>query len=122
MRSMTIVSALVLMLTAGAALAHAHLQKAVPANGAVLKDSPSNIVLTFSEPAKLTACWLEKTGEPSIKIGGLPESPARDISVPVPQLKPGAYILSWRVVGDDGHVMGGQLKFSVATPAVAPSH
>ena len=122
MRQMSIVSALVLLLTAGAALAHAHLQKAVPADGAVLKEAPSNVVLTFSEPAKLTACWLEKTGEPSIKIGGLPDSPAREISVPVPQLKPGAYVMSWRVVGGDGHVMGGQLKFSVATPAVAPAH
>jgi methionine-rich copper-binding protein CopC len=122
MRQINWVGALLLLLSAGAALGHAHLQKAVPANGAVLNDSPSNIVLTFSEPAKLTACWLEKTGEPSIKIGGLPESPAREVSVPVPQLKPGAYVLSWRVVGDDGHVMGGQLKFSVASPAPVPAH
>jgi methionine-rich copper-binding protein CopC len=122
MRQMKVVSALLLLLAAGAALAHAHLQKTVPASGAELKDPPSNIVLTFSEPTKLTACWLEKTGEPSIKIGGLPDSPAREISVPVPQLKPGAYVLSWRMVGDDGHVTGGQLKFSVATPAAAPSH
>ena len=33
---------------------------------------------------------------------------------PVKPLEPGAYTLTWRAAGDDGHVMTGELKFSIA--------
>jgi methionine-rich copper-binding protein CopC len=114
MQLMKIVSASVLALTATVALAHAHLQKAVPANGALVNASPAAIALTFSEAAKLTACWLQKGNGPKQKIDGLGTTAAREISVPVPQLQPGVYVLSWRAVGEDGHVVPGQIQFTVA--------
>lgn len=104
---------LVLSLAATAVLAHAHLKKAVPADGGVLSATPGNIVLTFSEPATLTACWLQKGAGPKQKVTGLTTTPAQQISVPVPQLAAGSYVLSWRVVGDDGHVLPGQIHFTV---------
>jgi copper transport protein len=115
-------SASILAMTVTVALAHAHLQKAVPANGAVVNASPTSVVLTFSEPAKLTACWLQKGDGPKQKVSGLDLAAAKEISVPVPQpLSPGSYVLSWRVVGDDGHVVPGQIQFTVAgTPSAAP--
>ena len=59
MKVMRVVCALISSLAATAVLAHAHLQKSVPANGAVVNAAPTSVVLTFSEPAKLTACWAE---------------------------------------------------------------
>lgn len=116
-----VASGWVSVLAATAALAHAHLQKAVPADGGVVKASPSNVVLTFSEPARLTACWIQKGDGPKQKITGLATTPAQQISVPVPNLEAGSYVFSWRVVGDDGHVLPGQIHFSVASggPAAA---
>ena len=32
---------------------------------------------------------------------------------PVKPLEPGAYTLTWRAAGDDGHVMTGDVKFSI---------
>ncbi len=114
---MRIMSAVLLSTVATVALAHAHLQKAVPANDAVVKASPASVVLTFSEAARLTACWLQKVDGPKQKIAG-PANASREISVPLPQLQPGSYVLSWRVVGDDGHVVPGQTRFTVgAGPA-----
>jgi methionine-rich copper-binding protein CopC len=118
MRYMTVVGGLMLSLAATAALAHAHLKSAVPADGGVVSTPPANVVLTFSEPAHLTACWIQKGDGPKQKITGLPTTPAQQISVPMPQLEPGTYVLSWRVVGDDTHVVPGQIQFTVsAAPA-----
>lgn len=118
------VGGLVLTLAATAVFAHAHLQKAVPADGGVVNAAPSNVVLTFSEPARLTACWLQKGEAAKQKISGLATTPAKEISVPIPSLDAGSYVLSWRVVGDDGHIMPGQIHFTIApagTPAPQPA-
>jgi len=114
MRYMRIVGGLVLALAATAASAHAHLKKAVPADGAVLSSPPASVVLSFSEPATLTACWLQKGDGPKEKITGLATTPEQQISVQVPKLEAGSYVLSWRVVGDDGHVLPGQIHFTVS--------
>jgi methionine-rich copper-binding protein CopC len=113
MRYMRIVSGLVLALAATMVLAHAHLKKAVPGDGAVVGSAPGSVVLSFSEPATLTACWIQKGDGARQKITGLATTPAQQISVPVPKLEAGTYVLSWRVVGDDGHVLPGQIHFTV---------
>jgi methionine-rich copper-binding protein CopC len=105
---------LVLSLAATVALAHAHLEKAVPADGGVVDTSPANVVLSFSEAAHLTACWIQKGDGPKQKIDGLPTTASSDISVPLPKLDPGSYVLSWKVVGDDTHIVPGQIHFTVS--------
>ena len=105
---------LVLSWVASVALAHAHLKKAVPADGDVVETSPANVVLSFSEPARLTACWIQKGDGLKQKIEGLPTAPAADIAVPLPKLEPGSYVLSWKVVGDDTHIVPGQIHFTVS--------
>jgi len=113
MRYMGIVSGLLPALAATVALAHAHLKKAIPADGAVVGTAPANVVLSFSEPATLTTCWIQKGNGAKQKLTGLATTPAAQISVPIPKLEAGTYVLSWRVVGDDGHVLPGQLHFTV---------
>jgi len=108
------------LLLAGALLsgtlvqAHAHLQTAVPADGSVISAPPATIVLSFSEPARLTALWIQKDGGPKQKLGSLPSEPARRISVAMPHLAPGSYVVSWRVVGPDSHVVPGQIRFTLS--------
>lgn len=116
MRYMRVVSGLVWALAATAVFAHAHLKKAVPADGAVVGTAPASVVLSFSEAATLTACWIRKGDGARQKITGLTTTPAQQISVPVPKLEAGTYVLSWRVVGDDGHVLPGQIHFTVSAP------
>ena len=109
-----VLGGVMLSLAATVALAHAHLKKAVPADGGVVATSPANVALTFSEPARLTACWIQKGDGPKQKISGLPTAPAAEISVPLPQLEPGTYVLSWKVMGDDTHIVPGQIHFTVS--------
>jgi methionine-rich copper-binding protein CopC len=101
-----------LFLLVATAHAHAHLTAAVPADGSAGK-APEQIVLTFSEAARITAMSLQREGEEPRKLTPLPAEMAARITVPLPKLLPGKYTLSWRVVGDDGHVVPGALHFTV---------
>ncbi len=81
--------------------------------------SPSRIVLNFSEAARLTAASIQKGDEPRQRLKPLPAAAARQISVPLPQLTPGSYSATWRVVSEDGHVMSGTLRFTLAPDRAA---
>jgi methionine-rich copper-binding protein CopC len=121
MKIARIACALVLVGCSALAFAHAKLVKAEPANGSTVTVVPTKFVLTFGEPAKLTALSLQKDAEPAKKIGPLPTDASAQISIPAPKLAPGKYVLSWRVVGDDGHVMPGKLSFTVGPSPAATS-
>jgi methionine-rich copper-binding protein CopC len=113
-----------LLMTGVTAGAHAQLASATPADGSVIASAPSNIVLNFSEAARLTVAWIRRDSEPKRKLGQLPTTPARQVSIPVPQLTPGTYEVEWRVVSDDGHVMAGNLHFTLSPGPTAsqPAH
>jgi methionine-rich copper-binding protein CopC len=101
-----------LFLMVATADAHAHLTAVVPAEGSAGK-APEQIVLTFSEAARITAMSLQREGEEPRKLTPLPAEMAARIRVPLPKLSPGKYTLSWRVLSDDGHVVPGVLHFTV---------
>jgi len=114
MKILSLLSGLALITIAVTASAHAHLQKSSPADGSVITTSPANLVLNFSEAARLTALSIQKGSEPEQKLKPLPTTAAQQISVPLPALTPGTYSVSWRVVSDDGHMMSGALHFTLA--------
>jgi copper resistance protein C len=107
-----------LMAVAAGAQAHTHLEGSVPADKSRVK-TPAVIELHFSEAAKLTALTLQKGAEAAQPIKSLPAKAAADLSVPIPALAPGDYVVNWRVAGDDGHVMSGKFAFTVDPAAPA---
>ncbi|HWZ63859.1 MAG TPA: copper resistance CopC family protein [Steroidobacteraceae bacterium] len=113
MRRIILFTLLVLLLGIGVAAAHAHLKQSVPGDGSVLRVSPPQLTLTFSESARLTALWIEPEGGARQKVAPLPASRAAEVTVALPPLKPGKYVIAWRVLGDDGHVVPGQLHFTL---------
>ncbi len=94
--------------------AHVHLKQSVPAEGAVVSGAPTQIVLTFSEPALVTALWIQQDANPRQKLGPVPAEAVATVTVPAPGLKPGKYLVTWRAVSPDKHVMSGQLHFTIA--------
>ena len=117
-------AASILCLLAATAHAHAHLTDSDPREGSAGK-APAQIVLTFSEAARLTAVTLSKEGTETRKLAPPPAMGTR-LTVLLPALTAGQYTLSWRVVGEDGHVTSGALHFTVlehtAAGAGAPQH
>lgn len=119
MKILSLLCGIALITFAVTAEAHAHLQKSSPADNSVITTSPSALVLNFSEAARLTALSIQKGNEPEQKLTPLPTTAAAQISVPLPQLTPGVYMISWHVLSDDGHVMSGALHFTLAAEHAA---
>jgi methionine-rich copper-binding protein CopC len=113
--------AIALSISGAAALAHTHLQKSTPADGSVIASEPSNIVLQFSEATRLTALTLQKEKESQQKLGPLPSTPSAQVSVAMPALTPGGYVVSWRGIGKDNHVRSGTIRFTVSDKAAQAS-
>ena len=118
MKCLTLRIGITLLAWSAVALAHTHLQKAAPADGSVVTVSPERVVLTFSEAARLTAAWIQKSDGARLKLGPLPEKSAIEVSIALPPLTPGNYVISWRAASADGHVMPGQIHFTLAPSAV----
>jgi len=113
MKILSLFCGLALLMFGVAASAHAHLQKSSPADNSVITASPPNLVLNFSEAARLTVLSIQKGSEPKQDLKPLPSAAAQQVSVPLPQLTPGTYTVRWRAVSDDGHVMPGTLHFTL---------
>jgi methionine-rich copper-binding protein CopC len=120
MKTFTAFFAATLLAASALAQAHTHLKEAQPAEGSVLNTPPANIVLKFSEAARLTALTLQKDGGAEEKLAPLPTAAAAEASVPAGKLAPGKYVVSYRVVSDDNHIMSGKIHFTI-DPSATPS-
>lgn len=104
------------LLSAGAAFAHAQLRGAEPRAGAVVAQAPEAARLVFNEPvAPLQARWITSNGE-THDVAARSEGDA--LVAPLPDAAGrGTIVLSWRVVSQDGHPVGGTLAFSIGAPS-----
>jgi methionine-rich copper-binding protein CopC len=109
----------ILSFLASAAFAHSELTASMPANNASVDAAPKQLVLHFSEPVRLTALALTRAGEAQRALGPLPAERQKDFSIASPGLSEGQYMVSWRALSADAHVMTGQFTFAVGEPAAA---
>jgi len=103
------------VLYSSAAAAHAMLEQAEPAAGAVLHQSPAALRLRFSEqlePAFSVATVTDQRGQ-SV-TGGPGSSQGTTITVPLKALSPGQYRVRWHAVSMDTHSTQGSYSFTVA--------
>lgn len=116
MRRSAVIAALGALLLTVPAFAHTHLAKSDPADGSVLTKAPEHVSLEFAQPVKFTEFSIQKGDEkPEKLLVPLPEAPATKISATTPKLSAaGVYVVSWRAVGGDGHVMSGKVRFTIA--------
>jgi copper resistance protein C len=130
MRIVKLLLPLVALLFAGQVLAHVRLTEAVPADKAMLMQTPAKLSLTFSGPVRLTKVTLTAADNTSIAFGFMPSAaPAEQFSWALPVLESGNYQVSWVALGADGHKMRGDLAFMLhatsapdAEPAARHSH
>ena len=121
-RSLLLSMLVVATLTASVALpaaAHAYLERARPIAGSVVRESPRELTLWFTqriEPAFSEVRVLDGAGK---RVGGAgkPQIDAADgkvLRVTLPKLAAGGYRVKWRVVSVDSHVSEGEFAFDVA--------
>jgi len=101
-----------------AALAHAFLDRAVPAVGGKVHGKPAEVRLRYSqplEPAFSTVRVFDAAGKQiDNKDKGLDPKDASVLRVSLPPLAPGVYRVVWRVLSTDTHVTEGDYTFEVA--------
>lgn len=114
--AMLMLTALILAALPLRAFAHAHLLAATPADDSVLAQAPTQFSLQLNEPARLTFLSIQKDNEPPQKIGALPSAASAQWVIPAPALTPGSYILSYRLLSDDSHIVSGSIKFRIREP------
>jgi len=108
---------LLALLLPAAAGAHAVLVKSSPARRAVLTSAPPRVEMVFNErlePAYSTvSVWTaarEQVDDRRIAVS--PDDP-RKLTVGLPPLKQGSYVVKFRVLSVDGHVVEGTVPFDI---------
>lgn len=101
----------------GPAFAHAHLTTAVPADKSVVKGSPTELDLTFSEAVnlKFSGATLFKPDKSEVKLGeSMLMDDNRVLMIPIGEaLTQGIYTVEWHVLSADGHKTKGSVSFTV---------
>jgi copper transport protein len=111
--------ALLLVLLPAQVLAHAQLRASDPAEGATVAAAPQAIILDFNEAvAPLVLRHIGPDGT-ATDLEAIAQNARVTVALPA-GLAQGTHLISWRVVSDDGHPVGGTLTFHVGAPSAAP--
>ncbi|MGO9769883.1 MAG: copper homeostasis periplasmic binding protein CopC [Roseiarcus sp.] len=110
-------ASLAFALAAGAAFAHAQLDKAVPPVGGTVT-SPAEIRLKFTEGVEPRFSGIALAGEGGAAVPlGAPSVDSADNSVLIAKvaktLPPGVYTVTWHAVSVDTHKTQGSFSFTV---------
>ena len=110
-------AALIFMLGPTPALAHAYLVKSVPAQRAALFHAPAKIQLWFNErlePRYSSFTLSDGAGNP-VEIGKaeVTSHDPKQLAVSIKALPAGRYVIKYRVLSVDGHVVQDQFPFTV---------
>ena len=123
MKQTYVVLLAVAAVVSGSALAHTELTATFPDDGSMVAEAPENLQLTFSEPVRLTALSLQKDSERVQNLGPLPSETIKEFSIAVPAtIDDGHYVVSWRALSEDTHVMTGEFMFAVGAQGTHASH
>ena len=110
------------------ASAHSLLLSSSPSDGSSLVSQPTKIDLVFAEPVKLIKIKLvtleaEKEtllgkllGKEKLIVPLTEEfvvKTAQEHQLRLPHLEPGNYSITWRAIGQDGHIIKGELHFDL---------
>ncbi|WP_239015168.1 copper resistance protein CopC [Streptomyces sp. CdTB01] len=107
---------------AGAASAHATLNRSDPADSAVVKTAPKQITLTFSEAVTLSDGSLRVLSPKNLRVdrGPVGHAAGKADTARVTlagKLPEGTYTVAWRAVSSDSHPISGAFTFSLGQPS-----
>jgi len=96
--------------------AHAYPTLSSPENGAVLKESPREVRIQFTEGLELAFSQITVKGpNGEVFSQGKMRQPAQDtLAIDLKSLSPGNYVVEWQVLSVDTHVTEGVLRFTIA--------
>ena len=103
------------------AFAHTALTEAMPGDGAMVKQGPAHINLTFNGPVKLVKLELMGVGH-EMPTNFESNSEAKNaFIIETPGMHPGVFTVNWAVIGEDGHTVADSYSFTV-DPSITEEH
>jgi copper transport protein len=119
---LSLAAALTMLLPAEPASAHAALLASNPAPGSVIGQSPTEIIVTFSEAITPISGRIQVLAPDGKRISGAATASGPVLRIPVRRADHplGTYLVSYRVISADSHPVGGGLTFSVGAPSAKP--
>jgi copper transport protein len=115
------VATLLALLVVGAgapAWGHARVTGSDPADGTRLEEPPRTMTFTFNEDVNATLGGIrifDRDGNRVDRGAGTQPVPSQLTTAVAPDLDPGTYLSTYRVVSADGHVITGAVTFAVGT-------
>jgi copper resistance protein C len=107
-------TALLTLLTAGFAHAHAFLDHAEPRVGSKVATAPTEVALFFSQNLEAAFSSIEVSDANGARVDqGKAKISASTMRVGVKPLPPGTYKVRWQVLSKDTHTTEGNFSFTV---------
>lgn len=102
------------------AMAHSTVKSTTPVSGTIMTVSPPEVVIDFSEPARLTSVILIEPGMPDRKLDFTPGGMARTFTMPAPNLVSGRNEIRWKALSKDGHPIEGSIIVVIRSGPALP--
>jgi methionine-rich copper-binding protein CopC len=113
MKSIPALFALLVLALSQPLLAHTQAASSTPADGAEVS-APTEIRLAFPAAVRLTAVILSDEAGDEIEMASIPAEPGKEFAVAIKEtLAPGRYLVMWRSVSGDSHIVSGEIRFTV---------
>lgn len=113
-----------LLLSPGSAWSHAALVRSSPARRAVLSQSPEQARLWFNESVEprfsTVSVWDAGGTRVDLENAAVSTDDPKRLSVGLRPLRPGRYIITFRVLSVDGHVVEGDVRFEIRATTKSP--
>jgi len=119
--SRLVVCALFTLMISATASAHTALTESTPGDGAMIKQGPAHINLTFNGPVKLVKLELMGVGHEMPTNFESNSVAAAAFMIETPGMHPGEFTVNWAVIGEDGHTVANSYSFTV-DPSITEEH
>jgi methionine-rich copper-binding protein CopC len=119
--SRLVACALFTLMISATAFAHTALTEAMPGDGAMIKQGPAHINLTFNGPVRLVKLELMGVGHEMPTNFESNTEAKNAFMIETPGMHPGAFTVNWAVIGEDGHTVADSYSFTV-DPSITEEH
>lgn len=116
-KKITLISSLLFFLFGANVFAHSHIEDSSPKNGEVITDPLNNISLSFETAIEPTSTFtLADANGAEVSLPEVTISGNQLIANVENELANGAYTIHWKIIGEDGHPLEGDIPFTVQLP------
>jgi copper resistance protein C len=117
LNKIALLSTLLFFIFGANVFAHSHLEESTPKNGEIVTQSLKAITLTFETAIEPTSSFTLMDGNnTSIPLTTVSITGNQLIANVEDDLTNGAYTIQWKIIGEDGHPLEGDIPFTINLP------